>query len=189
KPLKCLSDWLRIHKHTFCHACTNTVSEAAANVQELFTDVFPAMCGCLQVGRRDIRLLGSVPKKATGQMGRSLSPSRTFLRALNLGIAGINPTDHPHFCKACSRALLRIHHCPQCPGLALSEPCMGCCPNTTRDCLADTAGAGPHCRGFIPSLEELSGALSRAHGIEHGLLNFHAPVRDALGQAQINRPE
>lgn len=89
-------------------------------------------------------------------MGRSLSPSRTFLQAVNLGIAEINATDHPHFPKACSTALLRIPHYPQCPGLMLSEPCMGCCPNIMWGCLVDTAGVGVH---WWSSIQPLGGAL------------------------------
>ncbi|RMB88926.1 hypothetical protein DUI87_34692 [Hirundo rustica rustica] len=64
---------------------------------------------------------------------------------------------------------------------------MACCPSTMPGCLAGTAGVGPHWHSFIQCLQELSGALSRAHGTEHVLLNFHSLVRDALEQAQINR--
>ncbi|RMB89479.1 hypothetical protein DUI87_34140 [Hirundo rustica rustica] len=147
------------------------------------------MCGCLQVERRDIGPFGSIPKKATGQVERSLSPSWTFLRALNLGIAGINATDQLHFSTACSRALLRMQHCQHCPGLMLSQPCMACCPSTMPGCLAGTAGVAPHWHSCIQCLQELSGALSRAHGTEQVLLNFHSLVRDALRQPQINGAE
>ncbi|RMB92926.1 hypothetical protein DUI87_30665 [Hirundo rustica rustica] len=66
---------------------------------------------------------------------------------------------------------------------------MACCPSTMPGCLAGTAGVGPHWHSFIQCLQELTGALSRAHGIEHMLLNFHSLVWDALGQAQINGAE
>ncbi|RMB88865.1 hypothetical protein DUI87_34799 [Hirundo rustica rustica] len=66
---------------------------------------------------------------------------------------------------------------------------MACCPSTMPGCLAGTAGVGPHWHSFIQCLQELSGALSRAHGTEHVLLNFHPLVRDALRQAQINGAE
>ncbi|RMB88663.1 hypothetical protein DUI87_34634 [Hirundo rustica rustica] len=66
---------------------------------------------------------------------------------------------------------------------------MACCPSTVPGCLAGTAGVGPHWHSFIQCLQELSGALSRAHGTEHVLLNFHPLVRDALRQAQINGAE
>ncbi|RMB93606.1 hypothetical protein DUI87_30306 [Hirundo rustica rustica] len=92
----------------------------------------------------------------------------------------------PCFSTTCSRALLRMQHCPHCPGLTLSQPCMACCPSTMPGCLAGTAGVGPHWHSFIQCLQELSGALSRAHGTERVLLNFHSLVRDALRQAQIN---
>ncbi|XP_032907387.1 glypican-5 isoform X6 [Catharus ustulatus] len=153
------------------------------------SDISLEYAECLRVARRDIRPFGNIPKKAIGQMGRSLLPSRTFLQALNLGIEVINTTDHLHFSKDCSRALLRMQYCPHCQGLTLSKPCMGYCLNTMRGCLADLAEVDLHWRGYIQSLEELSGALSRAHGIEHGLLNFHSLVHDALGQARINGPE
>ncbi|RMB92135.1 hypothetical protein DUI87_31665 [Hirundo rustica rustica] len=66
---------------------------------------------------------------------------------------------------------------------------MACCPSTMPGCLAGTAGVGPHWHSCIQCLQELSGALSRAHGTEHVLLNFHPLVRDALRQAQINGAE
>lgn len=153
------------------------------------TDISLEYAECLRVARRDIRPFGSVPKKAIGQMGRALLPSRTFLQALNLGIEVINTTDHLHFSKDCSRALLRMQYCPHCQGLTLSKPCMGYCLNIIRGCLADIAEVDLHWRGYIQSLEELSGAMSGAYDVEHVLLNFHSLVNDALVQARINGPE
>lgn len=144
---------------------------------------------CLRAVRRGIRPFGNVPKKAVGQMGRSLLPSRTFLQALNLGIEVINTTDHLRFSRDCSRALLRMQYCPHCQGLTLSKPCMGYCLNIIRGCLAGVAEVDLHWQGYLQSLEELSGALSGAHGIEHVLLNFHSLVQDALEQARINGSE
>ncbi|XP_031955925.1 glypican-5 isoform X5 [Corvus moneduloides] len=153
------------------------------------TDISLEYGECLRVARRDIRPFGNIPEKAIEQMGRALLPSRTFLQALNLGIEVINTTDHLHFSKDCSRALLRMQYCPHCQGLTLSKPCMGYCLNIIRGCLADVAEVDLHWRGYIQSLEELSRAMSGAYNIEHVLLNFHSLVNDALVQAQINRPE
>ncbi|NXA64437.1 GPC5 protein, partial [Mohoua ochrocephala] len=153
------------------------------------TDISLEYAECLRVARRDIRPFGNVPKKAVGQMGRALLPSRTFLQALNLGIEVINTTDHLRFSKDCSRALLRMQYCPHCQGLTLSKPCMGYCLNIIRGCLAAVAEVDLHWRGYIQSLEELSGAMSGAYDIEHVLLNFHSLVNDALVQARINGPE
>ncbi|NWV79521.1 GPC5 protein, partial [Dasyornis broadbenti] len=153
------------------------------------TDISLEYAECLRVARRDIRPFGNIPKKAIGQMGRSLLPSRTFLQALNLGIEVINTTDHLHFSKDCSRALLRMQYCPYCQGLMLSKPCMGYCLNIIRGCLADIAEIDLHWRGYIQSLEELSKAMSGAYDIEHVLLNFHSLVNDALVQARISGPE
>ncbi|NXH25285.1 GPC5 protein, partial [Myiagra hebetior] len=153
------------------------------------TDISLEFAECLRVVRRDIRPFGNVPKKAIGQMGRALLPSRTFLQALNVGIEVINTTDHLHFSKDCSRALLRMQYCPHCQGLTLSKPCMGYCLNIIRGCLADVAEIDLHWRGYIQSLEELSRAMSGAYDIEHVLLNFHSLVNDALVQARINGPE
>ncbi|KAM4789239.1 glypican-5 isoform 4-T4 [Cyanocitta cristata] len=153
------------------------------------TDISLEYGECLRVARRDIRPFGNVPEKAIGQMGRALLPSRTFLQALNLGIEVINTTDHLHFSKDCSRALLRMQYCPHCQGLTLSKPCMGYCLNIIRGCLADVAEVDLHWRGYVQSLEELSRAMSGAYSIEHVLLNFHSLVNDALVQARINGPE
>ncbi|KAK4832346.1 hypothetical protein QYF61_021875 [Mycteria americana] len=153
------------------------------------TDISLEYAECLRMARRDIRPFGNVPKKAIGQMGRSLLPSRTFLQALNLGIEVINTTDHLHFSKDCSRALLRMQYCPHCQGLTLSKPCMGYCLNVIRGCLANMAEVDLHWRGYIQSLEELSSAMSGTYDIEHVLLNFHSLVNDALVQARINGPE
>ncbi|NXK12228.1 GPC5 protein, partial [Herpetotheres cachinnans] len=153
------------------------------------TDISLEYAECLRMARRGIRPFGNVPKKAIGQMGRSLLPSRTFLQALNLGIEVINTTDHLHFSKDCSRALLRMQYCPHCQGLTLSKPCMGYCLNVIRGCLANMAEVDLHWRVYIQSLEELSSAMSGTYDIEHVLLNFHSLVNDALVQARINGPE
>ncbi|NWX10388.1 GPC5 protein, partial [Caloenas nicobarica] len=153
------------------------------------TDISLEYAECLRMARRDIRPFGNVPKKAVGQMGRSLLPSRTFLQALNLGIEVINTTDHLHFSKDCGRALLRMQYCPHCQGLTLSRPCMGYCLNVIRGCLASVAEVDLHWRGYIQALEELSSAMSGTHAIEHILLNFHSLVDDALLQARVNGPE
>lgn len=153
------------------------------------TDISLEYAECLQMARRDIRPFGNIPEKAIGQMGRSLLPSRTFLQALNLGIEVINTTDHLHFSKDCSRALLRMQYCPHCQGLTLSKPCMGYCLNVIRGCLANMAEVDLHWRGYIQSLEELSSAMSGTYDIEHVLLNFHSLVNDALVRARINGPE
>ncbi|NWV36842.1 GPC5 protein, partial [Grantiella picta] len=153
------------------------------------TDISLEYAECLRVARRDIRPFGNIPKKAVGQMGRSLLPSRTFLQALNLGIEVINTTDHLRFSKECSRALLRMQYCPHCQGLTLSKPCMGYCLNIVRGCLADVAEVDLHWQGYIQALEELSSAMSGAYDIEHVLLNFHSLVNDALVQARTNGPE
>ncbi|XP_076218321.1 glypican-5 isoform X1 [Aptenodytes patagonicus] len=153
------------------------------------TDISVEYAECLQMARRDIRPFGNVPQKAIGQLGRSLLPSRTFLQALNLGIEVINTTDHLHFSKDCSRALLRMQYCPHCQGLTLSKPCMGYCLNVIRGCLANMAEVDLHWRGYIQSLEELSSAMTGTYDIEHVLLNFHSLVNDAVVQARINGPE
>ncbi|XP_069734737.1 glypican-5 isoform X1 [Phaenicophaeus curvirostris] len=153
------------------------------------TDISVEYAECLRLVRRDIRPFGNIPKKAIGQMERSLLPSRTFLQALNLGIEVINTTDHLHFSKDCSRALLRMQYCPHCQGLTLSKPCMGYCLNVIRGCLANVAEVDLHWRGYIQSLEKLSNAMSGTYNIEHVLLNFHSLVNDALEQARINGPE
>ncbi|XP_064568886.1 glypican-5 isoform X4 [Zonotrichia leucophrys gambelii] len=153
------------------------------------TDVSLEYAECLRAARRDIRPFGSIPRKAIGQMGRSLLPSRTLLQALNLGVEVINTTDHLPFSRECSRALLRMQYCPQCQGLTLSKPCLGYCLNILRGCLAHLAEVDLHWQGYIQALEELSGALSGAHSIEHVLLNFHSLVHNALVQARINGPE
>ncbi|XP_050832507.1 glypican-5 [Serinus canaria] len=153
------------------------------------TDISLEYAECLRAARRDLRPFGNVPKKAVGQMGRSLLPSRTFLQALNLGVELINATDHLHFSRDCSRALLRMQYCPHCQGLMLSKPCLGYCLSIIRGCLAALAEVDLHWQKYIQALEELSGALSGAHGIEHVLLNFHSLVHDALVQARINGPE
>ncbi|NWW16054.1 GPC5 protein, partial [Falcunculus frontatus] len=153
------------------------------------TDISLEYAECLRVARRDIRPFGNIPKKAIGQMGRALLLSRTFLQALNLGIEVINTTDHLHFSKDCSRALLRMQYCPHCQGLTLSKPCMGYCLNIIRGCLADVAEVDLHWQGYIQSLEELSRAMSGAYDLEHVLLDFHSLVNDALVQARINGPE
>nr|XP_026649532.1 glypican-5 isoform X4 [Zonotrichia albicollis] len=153
------------------------------------TDISLEYAECLRAARRDIRPFGSIPRKAIGQMGRSLLPSRTLLQALNLGVEVINTTDHLPFSRECSRALLRMQYCPQCQGLTLSKPCLGYCLNILRGCLAHLAEVDLHWQGYIQALEELSGALSGAHSIEHVLLNFHSLVHNALVQAGINGPE
>ncbi|KAM9388324.1 glypican-5 [Phaethornis superciliosus] len=153
------------------------------------TDISLEYVECLRMARRDITPFGNVPKKAIGQMGRSLLPSRTFLQALNLGIEVINTTAHLHFSKDCSRALLRMQYCPHCQGLTLSKPCMGYCLNVIRGCLANVAEVDLPWRGYIQSLEELSSTMIGTYGIEHVLLNFHSLVNDALVQARINGPE
>ncbi|XP_010079411.1 PREDICTED: glypican-5-like, partial [Pterocles gutturalis] len=150
------------------------------------TDISLEYAECLRMARRGIRPFGNVPKKAIGQIGRSLLPSRTFLQALNVGIEVINTTDHLHFSKDCSRALLRMQYCPHCQGLTLSKPCMGYCLNVIRGCLANMAEVDLHWRGYILSLEELSSAMSGTYDIEHVLLNFHSLVNDALVQARSN---
>ncbi|NWS21305.1 GPC5 protein, partial [Pachyramphus minor] len=153
------------------------------------TDISLEYAECLRMARRDIRPFGNIPKKAIGQMGRSLLSSRTFLQALNLGIEVINTTDHLHFSKDCSRALLRMQYCPHCQGLMLSKPCMGYCLNIIRGCLANIAEIDLHWQGYIQSLEELSSTMSGTHDIGHVLLNFHSLVNDALLQAHIHGPE
>ncbi|NXG23732.1 GPC5 protein, partial [Grallaria varia] len=153
------------------------------------TDISLEYAECLRMARRDIRPFGNIPKKAIGQMGRSLLSSRTFLQALNLGIEVINTTDHMRFSKDCSRALLRMQYCPHCQGLLLSKPCMDFCLNVIQGCLADTAEVDLHWRRYVQSLEELSSAMSGSYDIEHVLLNFHLLVNDALVQARIHGPE
>ncbi|NWW78565.1 GPC5 protein, partial [Climacteris rufus] len=152
------------------------------------TDISLENAECLQVAKTDIRPFSNIPKKVIGQMGRSLLPSWIFLQALNLGIEVINTTDHLHFSKDCSRALLRMRYCPHCQGLTLSKPCMGCCLNIIWGCLADLTEVDLHWRGYIQSLEELSSAMSGAYDTEHVLLNFHSLVNDALVQAWIHGP-
>ncbi|XP_049634661.1 glypican-5 [Suncus etruscus] len=141
---------------------------------------------CIRKARRDINPFGNVPKKVLGQMGRSLLPSRTFLQALNLGIEVINTTDHLHFSKDCSRALLKMQYCPFCQGLTASKPCMGYCLNVVRGCLAYMAELNPHWHAYIRSLEELSNAMHGTYDIEHVLLNFHLLVNDAVMQAHVS---
>ncbi|NXJ83178.1 GPC5 protein, partial [Trogon melanurus] len=153
------------------------------------TDISLEYAECLRMAQRDVRPFGNISKKAVGQMGRSLLPSRTFLQALNLGIEVINTTDHLRFSKDCSRALLKMQYCPLCQGLTLSKPCMGYCLNVIRGCLANMAEVDLHWREYIRSLEELSTAMSGTYDIEHVLLNFHSLVNDALVQARINGPE
>ncbi|XP_032297934.1 glypican-5 isoform X7 [Coturnix japonica] len=153
------------------------------------TDVTLEYAECLQMVRRDIRPFGDIPEKVIRQMGRSLLPSRNFLQALNLGIEVINTTDHLHFSKDCSRALLRMQYCPHCQGLILSKPCMGYCLNVIRGCLAYVAEVDLHWQGYIQSLEELSSAMHGTYDVEHVLLNFHSLVNDALMQARVNGPE
>eukprot|EP00076_Gallus_gallus_P036988 XP_025002526.1 glypican-5 isoform X5 [Gallus gallus] len=153
------------------------------------TDVTLEYAECLQMARRDIRPFGNIPKKIIGRMGRSLLPSRNFLQALNLGIEVINTTDHLHFSKDCSRALLRMQYCPHCQGLILSKPCMGYCLNVIRGCLAYMAEVDLHWQRYIQSLEELSSAMHGTYDVEHVLLNFHSLVNDALMQARVNGPE
>ncbi|XP_058656167.1 glypican-5 [Ammospiza caudacuta] len=153
------------------------------------TDISLEYAECLRAARRDIRPFGSIPRKAVGQMGQSLLPSRRFLQAVNLGVEVINTTDHLPFSRECSRALLRMQYCPHCQGLTLSRPCLGYCLNILRGCLAHLAEVDLHWQGYIQALEQLSGALSGAHSIEHVLLNFHSLVHDALVQARINGPE
>uniref|UniRef100_A0A803YL79 Glypican 5 n=2 Tax=Meleagris gallopavo TaxID=9103 RepID=A0A803YL79_MELGA len=153
------------------------------------TDVTLEYAQCLQMARRDIRPFGNIPNKVIGRMGRSLLPSRNFLQALNLGIEVINTTDHLHFSKDCSRALLRMQYCPHCQGLILSKPCMGYCLNVIRGCLAYMAEVDLHWQEYIPSLEELSSAMHGTYDIEHVLLNFHSLVNDALMQAHVNGQE
>ncbi|NXP46154.1 GPC5 protein, partial [Heliornis fulica] len=153
------------------------------------SDISLEYAECLQMARRDIRPFGNIPKKVTGQMGRSLLPSRAFLQALNLGIEVINTTDHLRFSKDCSRALLRMQYCPHCQGLTFSKPCMGYCLNVIRGCLANMAEVDLHWREYIQSLEELSNAMSGTYDMEHVLLNFHSLVNDALVQSRVNGPE
>uniref|UniRef100_A0A8C6EY00 Glypican 5 n=2 Tax=Marmota marmota marmota TaxID=9994 RepID=A0A8C6EY00_MARMA len=208
----------------FCNTYRNMALEAAAAVQEFFTDVglylfgvdvnpeefvnrffdslFPLVYNhlinpsvtdssleyseCIRMARRDVSPFGNIPKRVMGQMGRSLLPSRTFLQALNLGIEVINTTDHLHFSKECSRALLRMQYCPHCQGLTLSKPCMGYCLNVARGCLAHMVELNPHWHAYIQSLEELSNAMHGTYDVEHVLLNFHLLVNDAVIQAYLN---
>ncbi|XP_004680127.1 PREDICTED: glypican-5 [Condylura cristata] len=149
------------------------------------TDSSLEYSGCIRMARRDISPFGNIPKRVMGQMGRSLLPSRTFLQALNLGIEVINTTDHLHFPRECSRALLRMQYCPHCQGLALSKPCTGYCLNVMRGCLAHMAELNPHWHAYIRSLEELSDAMHGTYDIEHVLLNFHLLVNDAVMQAHL----
>lgn len=141
---------------------------------------------CIRMARRDISPFGNVPKTVLGQMGRSLLPSRTFLQALNLGIEVINTTDHLHFSKECSKALLKMQYCPPCQGLPLSKPCTGYCLNVVRGCLAHMAELNPHWHAYIRSLEELSNTMHGTYDVEHVLLNFHLLVNDAVTQAQVS---
>ncbi|XP_042538596.1 glypican-5 [Dipodomys spectabilis] len=141
---------------------------------------------CLRMARREVSPFGNVPKRVMGQMGRSLLPSRTFLQALNLAIEVINTTDHLHFSRECSRALLKMQYCPHCQGLSLSKPCMGYCLNVARGCLAHVAELNPHWHAYIRSLEELSDAMHGTYDVEHVLLNFHLLVNDAVMQAHLN---
>ncbi|XP_046931230.1 glypican-5 [Lynx rufus] len=141
---------------------------------------------CIRMARRDVSPFGNIPQRVMGQMGRSLLPSRTFLQALNLGIEVINTTDHLHFSRECSRAVLRMQYCPHCQGLTLSKPCMGYCLNVMRGCLAHMAELNPHWHAYIRSLGELSDAMHGTYDIEHVLLNFHLLVNDAVMQAHLD---
>ncbi|XP_006019284.1 glypican-5, partial [Alligator sinensis] len=153
------------------------------------TDISLEYSECIRIARREINPFGNIPKIVMGQMGRSLLPSRTFLQALNLGVEVINTTDHLHFSKECSRALLRMQYCPHCQGLILSKPCMGYCLNVIRGCLANMAEIDLHWRGYIGSLEELSSAMYGTYDIKYVLLNFHSLINDALMQAHISGPK
>ncbi|XP_075805690.1 glypican-5 isoform X4 [Microtus pennsylvanicus] len=208
----------------FCNTYRNMALEAAASIQEFFTDVglylfgadvnpeefvnrffdslFPLVYNhlinpgvtdsspqyseCIRMARQNVSPFGNIPKRVMGQMGRSLLPSRTFLQALNLGIEVINTTDHMHFSKECSRALLRMQYCPHCQSLMLSKPCMGYCLNVVRGCLAHMTELNPHWHAYIRSLEELSNAMHGTYDVEHVLLNFHLLVNDAVLQAHLN---
>lgn len=208
----------------FCNTYRNMALEAAASIQEFFTDVglylfgadvnpeefvnrffdnlFPLVYNhlinpgvtdsspqyseCIRMARQNVSPFGNIPKRVMGQMGRSLLPSRTFLQALNLGIEVINTTDHMHFSKECSRALLRMQYCPHCQSLMLSKPCMGYCLNVVRGCLAHMTELNPHWHAYIRSLEELSDAMHGTYDVEHVLLNFHLFVNDAVLQAHLN---
>uniref|UniRef100_A0ABK0LE32 Glypican 5 n=1 Tax=Rattus norvegicus TaxID=10116 RepID=A0ABK0LE32_RAT len=141
---------------------------------------------CIRTARQDVSPFGNIPKRVMGQMGRSLLPGRTFLQALNLGIEVINTTDHIHFSKECSRALLKMQYCPHCQSLTLSKPCMGYCLNVIRGCLAHMTDLNPHWHAYIRSLEELSDAMHGTYDVEHVLLNFHLLVNDAMLQAHLN---
>ncbi|XP_031218796.1 glypican-5 isoform X2 [Mastomys coucha] len=208
----------------FCNTYRNMALEAAASIQEFFTDVglylfgadvhpeefvnrffdslFPLVYNhlinpgvtdsslqyseCIRMARQDVSPFGNIPKRVMGQMGRSLLPGRTFLQALNLGIEVINTTDHIHFSKECSRALLKMQYCPHCQSLMLSKPCMGYCLNVIRGCLAHMTELNPHWHAYIRSLEELSDAMHGTYDVEHVLLNFHLLVNDAVLQAHLN---
>nr|XP_048278007.1 glypican-5 [Myodes glareolus] len=208
----------------FCNTYRNMALEAAASIQEFFTDVglylfgadvnpeefvnrffdnlFPLVYNhlinpgvtdsspqyseCIRMARQNVSPFGNIPRRVMGQMGRSLLPSRTFLQALNLGIEVINTTDHMHFSKECSRALLRMQYCPHCQSLMLSKPCMGYCLNVVRGCLAHMTELNPHWHAYIRSLEELSDAMHGTYDVEHVLLNFHLFVNDAVLQAHLS---
>ncbi|XP_029397720.1 glypican-5 isoform X2 [Mus pahari] len=208
----------------FCNTYRNMALEAAASIQEFFTDVglylfgadvnpeefvnrffdslFPLVYNhlinpgatdsslqyseCIRMARQDVSPFGNIPKRVMGQIGRSLLPGRTFLQALNLGIEVINTTDHIHFSKECSRALLKMQYCPHCQSLMLSKPCMGYCLNVIRGCLAHMTELNPHWHAYIRSLEELSNAMHGTYDVEHVLLNFHLLVNDAVLQAHLN---
>ncbi|XP_059826352.1 glypican-5-like isoform X4 [Hypanus sabinus] len=150
------------------------------------SNVSPDFTTCIRRVRKDLNPFGYFPKSISSQMSNSLTAEHMFLQALNLGIEIINTTDHLHYTKECSRALLKMQYCSHCQGWTNHKPCMGYCLNVIRGCLANMAEIDSHWREYIRSLEELSSGILETYDLEQILLNLHSLVNDAIMNAQIN---
>lgn len=127
---------------------------------------------------------GNGPKRLATRVGHASMAERLFLQSMHVAVEVVNTTDHAQPSRECRRVLMRMRYCPLCQALTDRKPCMGCCLNVLRGCLASLAEVDTQWQEFVHSLEAFSTRMNGGKHFEHALALVSPLIAEAVAHMQ-----
>lgn len=133
---------------------------------------------------------GDIPVELGRALTSTIKPTRMLLQALEVGLEALNTTDgllgdeSAKSNAGCHDALLRMHYCPKCRGMAKVKPCAGYCLNVLRGCLSKyVVELDAPWNGFVEGVESLIHGMKQTESVDAVIRSVDGKISEALMRA------
>ncbi|XP_044735843.1 glypican-4 [Chrysoperla carnea] len=143
---------------------------------------------CVSNHMKELKPFGDVPHKLSAQVKRSFVATRTYGRALAVGVEVVKEMLSIKLNTECTHAVMRMQQCDACAGHSNVKACSNFCVNVMKGCYAYYADLETDWNSYVEAMDKVAERLIGPFNIEMVVEPINIKISDAIMNFQDRGP-